>query len=298
MRRAIAITFSFMTLLAVPAKLMAQSGSAQPSMTTHHVSGSIYMLEDRGGNIGVSVGEDGILIVDDQFANSAPKIRAALAELGEGNPQFLLNTHHHFDHTGSNKHFGEEAVIIAHENVRKRLAAPENHVPHELPVITFEDSLSIHFNGEEIRLRHYPHGHTDNDSVIFFMESNVVHMGDLLFSSSYPSLYPAQGGNALQYAANVGDVIEAIEAQMKPGVKIIAGHGPLATLDDVKAFHAMWTETLAIVRDRIGGGMSLEQIQAEGLPSKYDRWTSPFTSTGKWLKVLHEGLISEPAATN
>lgn len=267
-------------------------------MKTHHVAGSIYMLEDRGGNIGVSVGEDGILIVDDQFANSAPKIRAALAELGEGNPQFLLNTHHHFDHTGSNKHFGEEAVIIAHENVRKRLAAPENHLPHELPVITFEDSLSIYFNGEEVRMRHYPHGHTDNDSVIFFMGSNVVHMGDLLFSDSYPSLYPSQGGNAVRYAENVGEVIKAIETQMKPGVKIIAGHGPLATLEDVKAFHAMWTETLGIVGGSIEVGKSLEQIQAEGLPSKYDRWTSPFTSTEKWLKILYEGLTSEPNARN
>ncbi|MEM9491778.1 MAG: MBL fold metallo-hydrolase, partial [Myxococcota bacterium] len=149
-------------------------------ITTVPVSGNIYMLIGRGGNIGVSVGDDGILIVDDQFAPLADKIRAALAELDKGDLQYVLNTHHHGDHTGGNPVFGKEATIIAHDNVRKRLIA-DNKPAEGWPVITFDTTLTVHFNGEEIRAVHFAKGHTDGDSVIFFEKSNVVHMGDHFF---------------------------------------------------------------------------------------------------------------------
>src|SRR5258705_1387650 len=161
---------------------------------TTKVAGNVYMLQGSGGNIGVSVGPDGILIVDDEFAPLADKIKAALKGLGEGKLKFILNTHWHGDHTGGNGVFGPEAPIIAQTNVRKRLAdgysSPNYNVkpaPKEaLPVVTFDQTLSVHFNGEEIRVLHFPHGHTDGDSVIFFTTSNVVHMGDDFFAGSFP----------------------------------------------------------------------------------------------------------------
>src|SRR5690242_9404394 len=167
------------------------------------VAGNVYMLEGAGGNIGVSVGADGILIVDDEFAPLADKIRASLKTLGQGKLKFILNTHWHGDHTGGNVAFGPEATIIAHDNVRKRLATEQKVLgqttpasPKEaLPVITFDQSLSVHFNGEDIRAIHFPHGHTDGDSVIFFSASNVVHLGDDLFAGRFPFVDLDSGGS-------------------------------------------------------------------------------------------------------
>src|SRR5262245_4087227 len=141
------------------------------------VSKNIYMLTGAGGNIGVSAGADGLLIVDDQFAPLAERIAAALKELNPGQLKFVLNTHFHGDHTGGNAHFGREAPIIAHENVRKRLGGKPGESKPGLPVVTFENGLSIHFNGEEIKMIHLPPGHTDSDSIIKFTGANVIHFG-------------------------------------------------------------------------------------------------------------------------
>jgi glyoxylase-like metal-dependent hydrolase (beta-lactamase superfamily II) len=256
-------------------------------LKTTHVAGPVFLLEGgSGGNIGVSVGDDGILIVDDQFAPLAEKIRAALRQLSDGKLVFLLNTHHHFDHTGGNAVFGEEALIIAHENVRTRLAKPQNHEKSALPIVTFGDSLSIFFNGEEIRMLHFPHGHTDNDSVIFFTGSRVVHMGDLLFTDSFPSFYPSDGGDIEGYAKNVGSILELLPA----GAKIIAGHGRLASVEDVEAFHRMLVETIAIVRQRIAAGMTMEEARDAGLPEQYHRFANTYTSVATWITKLYTNL--------
>ena len=161
------------------------------------VNGNVYMLEGAGGNIGVSVGPDGILIVDDQFAPLAEKIRAALSKLGEGNLKFILNTHWHGDHTGGNAALGRDAPIIAHDNVRKRLSTEQylaffkQKVPaspkEAWPVITFDQSLSVYFNGEEIKVIHFPAGHTDGDSIIFFTTSNVIHRVTISSLEAFPS---------------------------------------------------------------------------------------------------------------
>ena len=162
----------------------AQRDFSDVEIKTIHAAGNIYMLEGRGGNIGVSVGSDGILMVDDQFEPLADKIEAALKKLSDGQLKFVLNTHFHGDHTGGNEVFGPTAPIIAHTNVRERLKVKLS--PEGLPIITFDTSLSIHFNGEEIRVIHFPKGHTDGDSVIFFTGANVVHMGDHFFSGRFP----------------------------------------------------------------------------------------------------------------
>jgi glyoxylase-like metal-dependent hydrolase (beta-lactamase superfamily II) len=258
------------------------------------VAGSVYMLEGAGGNIGVSVGADGILIVDDQFAPLADKIRAALKTLGEGKLKFVLNTHWHGDHTGGNAQFGTDASIIAHDNVRKRLATEQKifneKVPaspkEALPVITFDQSLSVHFNNEEIRAIHFPHGHTDGDSVIFFTGSNVVHMGDDFFAGRFPFVDLENGGDVVNLAKNVGEIIGRLPA----GVKIIPGHGPLSTVDDLKLYHRMLVETIDVVRKQTVAGKTLEQIKAGGLPETWKSWGTGFIKTDQWIELIYRSL--------
>ncbi len=261
----------------------AQRDFSEVEIKTTHVSENVYMIEGKGGNIGVSAGADGVLLVDDQFAPLAEKIRAALKKLGEGKLKFVLNTHFHGDHVGGNPEFGREASIIAHANVRKRLAGSDSPMVKEgLPVITFDEALSVHFNGEEIRAIHFPNGHTDTDSVIFFTRSHVVHMGDHFFNGRFPFVDLKRGGDVAGYAKNVGEVLK----ELPPDAKIIPGHGPLGTLDDLKAFHAMLGETTEFVKKRLEEGMSLEQIHDEGLPDKWDGWGEGFISEERWISTI------------
>lgn len=285
--------------LAICSALAADGAAAQQDMSdvkikATHVAGAIHMLEGRGGNIGVSVGPDGVLIVDDQFAPLADKIRAAIDKLGKGKLKFVLNTHFHGDHTGGNAEFGREAPIIAHTNVRKRLSTEQNirgrivePSPKEaLPVITFDESLSVHFNSENIRAIHFPHSHTDGDTVLFFTQSNVVHMGDLFFANIFPFVDLNSGGSVQGLTKSVGKILEALPA----GAKIIPGHGPLSTAKELKAYHRMLVETTEIVRKRIAEGKSLEEVKAAGLPDKWKTWGGGFIKTEFWLETIYQSL--------
>lgn len=264
------------------------------------VAGNVYMLEGAGGNIGVSVGPDGILIVDDQFAPLADKIKAALKTLGEGKLKFVLNTHYHGDHTGGNAAFGPDAPIIAQTNVRQRLSVEQKSKffnrtitpasPKEaLPVITFDQAVSVFFNGEEIKVIHFPHGHTDGDSVVFFTGSNVVHMGDDFFNGRFPFVDLEAGGDVEGMTKNVGDIISKLPA----GVKIIPGHGALSDAEGLKAFHRMLVETSDVVRKRITAGKTLDQIKAEGLPEEWKSWGSGFIKTDLWLTLVYSSLSAK-----
>ena len=276
---------------------MAQRDFSDVEIKTHHVGGNVYMLEGSGGNIGASVGEDGILLIDDQFAPLSEKIEAALEELSENKLKFVLNTHWHGDHTGGNPHFGQKAPIIAHENVRKRLAGRQDSGRGNepamdeagLPVITFDSSLKVHFNGEPIHVIHLPHGHTDGDSVIYFPESNVVHMGDHLFNKRFPFIDLNSGGSVTGYIRNVEKVLERVPED----ASLIPGHGPLGDVDDLRAFHEMLRETRSIVQERVAEGDSLEAIQEAGLPERWSSWSWGFISTERWIETLHESLTDE-----
>ena len=248
-----------------------------------HIAKNVYMLQGEGGNIGVSAGDDGLLIVDDQFAPLAPKIEAALKQLNPGKLKFLLNTHHHGDHTGGNAYFGREAHIIAHENVRKKLSGSPREA---LPVITFDDSLHVHFNGEEIRLEHLPHGHTDGDSIIHFTGANVIHMGDQFFSGRFPNIDLGSGGDVRGYIRN----IEKVMSNLPPNVKLIPGHGPLSTVNELREAHAMLVETAAVVERQIAAGKSLAEIKASGLPEKWKSWAVPTMTTERWIEILYRSL--------
>ena len=295
MRRLLMLLFLF----ALPAGAAAQTDFSKVEMKATKVAGNVYMLAGAGGNIGVSVGTDGILIVDDQFAALADKIRAALKGLNQGKLRFILNTHWHGDHTGSNAQFGPEATIIAHDNVRKRLST-EQKIPffkstvpaspkEALPVITFDNSLSVHFNGEDIRAIHYPNGHTDGDSVIFFTTSNVVHLGDDFFSGTFPFVDVDNGGNVVGLAKNIGEIITKIPA----GAKLIPGHGPLSTIDDLKLYHRMLLETTDVVRKKVAAGKTLDQIKSEGLPEEWKSWGTGFIKTDQWIELIHISLTQK-----
>jgi len=291
-------------LLLIVSLLFAVTASAQTDfskvqMKATKVAGNVWMLEGAGGNIGVSVGDDGLLIVDDQFAPLADKIRAALKGIADKKLHFILNTHWHGDHTGGNVAFGPEATIIAHDNVRKRLATEQKSTvfnsttppsPKEaLPVITFDQTLTVHFNGEEIRAIHYPKGHTDGDSVIFFSTSNVVHLGDDFFAGRFPFVDLESGGSVEGLIKNIGEIIAKIPA----GAKLIPGHGPISTVDDLKNYHRMLQQTTEIVRGKISAGKTLDQIKSEGLPAEWAPWGAGFIKTDRWVETIYKSLTAK-----
>jgi len=291
-------------LLLIVSLFFAVSASAQTDfskvqMKATKVAGNVYMLEGAGGNIGVSVGDDGLLIVDDQFAPLADKIRAALKGIADKKLHFILNTHWHGDHTGGNVAFGPEATIIAHDNVRKRLSTEQKSAvfnsttppsPKEaLPVITFDQTLTVHFNGEDIRAIHYPHGHTDGDSVIFFSASNVIHLGDDFFAGRFPFVDLESGGSVEGLIKNIGELITKIPND----AKLIPGHGPISTLDDLKSYHRMLQQTTEIVRGKIKAGKTLDQIKSEGLPAEWAPWGTGFIKTDRWVETIYRSLTAK-----
>jgi glyoxylase-like metal-dependent hydrolase (beta-lactamase superfamily II) len=288
-----------LVLFVFAAATQAQTDFSKVQMKATKVAGNVYMLEGAGGNIGVSVGDDGLLIVDDQFAPLADKIRAALKGLADKKLRFILNTHWHGDHTGGNIAFGPEATIIAHDNVRKRLATEQKSTvfnsttpasPKEaLPVITFDQSLSVHFNGEDIRAIHFPHGHTDGDSVIFFSASNVVHLGDDFFAGRFPFVDLESGGSVEGLVKNIGELVNKIPAD----AKLIPGHGPISTLDDLKSYHRMLQQTTEIVRGKIAAGKTLDQIKSEGLPEEWKTWGTGFIKTDRWVETIYKSLTAK-----
>ena len=296
-------------LVAIPSALLAQQNQdfSKVELKATRVAGGIYMLEGAGGNIGASVGPDGIAIVDDQFAPLAEKIRAALKRLGitDRPVRFVINTHYHGDHTGGNKPFSDTATIIAHDNVRKRLAAGgvagngasvrfefQAAEKAALPVITFSEELTIHINGEEIRAVHFPAGHTDGDAIVFFPKSNVVHMGDDFVRYGFPFIDIQAGGSVQGITA----ACEKALAQLSADVKVIPGHGAVATTDDIRAFVAMLKETTAVVQEAIRSGKTLDQMKKEKILERWQKWSGEFISTDAFLETLHASLSSGPGS--
>lgn len=287
-------------LALVPTLALAQQDFSKVEVKTVPVAGNVHLLTGEGGNVAVSVGPDGVLIVDDQFAQLAPKIKAAINKLSKGKLQYVLNTHWHYDHTGGNPFFGKESLIIAHDAVRTRLASEQkvfgNPVPplpkEGLPVITYDNSMSVFFNGEEIRLTHYPAGHTDGDTVVHFTGSNVVHTGDQFVVDVFPFFDMENGGTVEGYIRNLEKLIQTLP----PGAKVIPGHGPLAGKEDMERALAMLRETTAMVRAKREAGKTLEQVKAEGVPEKYKSWGRFFIKEPVYLEMLYKGLPQTPKA--
>ncbi len=294
----LAVGATLLTLCAA-GPLVAQRDFSAVEFEVTHVGGNVWaLISGAGGNIAVSSGPDGVLMVDDQFAPLADKIRAALTEVGQNGAaaelKFLLNTHFHGDHTGGNVEFGDVATIVAHTNVRERLVTPQTRngqttpaAPAQaLPVITFDEALSVHFNGEEIRAFHLPNGHTDGDAVVYFMGSNVIHMGDDFFAGAFPFVDVASGGSVEGLERGVGEVLQ----HAPDDVAVIPGHGPISTIEDLELYHRMLGETIAMVRQKMDRGLSSEAIQAEGVGSEWAEWGGGFISTERWLGTIVQSL--------
>ena len=268
------------------------------SLKAIEVTEGIHMLQGvggfAGGNIAVSVGEDGVLMVDDQLAPMNVKIKQKLKELSGSKLKFVLNTHWHGDHTGGNAMLSDQATIIAHSNVRKRMSSDQSGFfgktpasPKQAwPVITFDESMSIHFNDEEIKLMHYSNGHTDGDGVVYFSNSNVVHMGDLLFAGRFPFVDLASGGNVFRYAENLQKIMQWLPKD----AKVIPGHGDLTDIEGIRASHAMLLETSGYVVDKANSGMSLEEIQQQGLPEKWKSWAWAFIDEKAWISFIYNSM--------
>ena len=237
-------------------------------MTIHPVSGNVSYIEGRGGNIGLFIGEDGVFLIDDQYAPLTDKIVAAIREVSDEPIRFLVNTHMHPDHTGGNENFGRMGTLIfGHDNVRTQMAAAD--YAEEPPLITFSEDMRFHINGETVHVFKVPDAHTNGDSFIKFEGSNVVHTGDVYRTTTYPYIDVGNGGSYLGSIEALDLLIEVSDAD----TKIIPGHGGISNVTEVTAFRDM----MVVIRDRVAEaireGKSLEEIQRAGLTAEYDeRW--------------------------
>ncbi len=269
----------------------AQDRFAKVQITTQAIANNVYMLVGSGGNIGVSAGHDGILIIDDQYAPLAPKIQAALGELSSTQNtdeivpvKYVINTHFHGDHVGGNAHFHDNngATIFAHHNVRVRLLDNAALSQSSLPVVTYDNGISIHMNEDKLNVMHFA-GHTDGDSVVLFEEANVLHTGDLFFNGLFPYVDLDNGGNVQAYIDSVNALITQIDEQ----TKIIPGHGPLATKADYQAFVSMMEATYNAVKSQKAQGMTLAEVLEIGVAEQYASYDWRFITEPRWLTTLY-----------
>jgi cyclase len=304
------ITLTMLAVLSLAALLVAQDQDfSKVQIKVTKVSGNIYMLEGAGGNIAASVGEDGIVIVDDQYAPLAEKIAAALKGIGATDKpvRFVINTHYHGDHTGGNAPFAAKgSTVIAQDNVRKRLetggkagigtamsmdqkAAPKD----ALPVITFDQNVTVHLNGEDIRALHFPGGHTDGDAIVFFPKANVVHMGDDFVRYGYPFIDVNAGGSVQGMIA----ACDKVASLLPDDVKVIPGHGQISNLGDVRDYSVMLKETSATIQAAINRGMTVEQMKKEKLLAPWDaKYSGKFINSDLFIETLYNSLTNKKNA--
>ncbi len=250
---------------------------SQVQMTATELSGGVYMLVGAGGNIGLSVGDDGAFIIDDQFAPLADKINAAIAEVTDQPVRFVINTHWHFDHTGGNEAFGGAgAVIVAHDNIYRRMSTEQFNEflgrtfppsPRAaLPVVTFSERVTLRLNGDHVHAIHVPHAHTDGDAIVYFENANVLHMGDLFFHQMYPFIDLDSGGGIHGVLAGLNKGLALANAE----TRVIPGHGPLTDRAGLQTYRDM----LVTLRDRIQdlkeSGKSLDEAIAAKPSAEWD----------------------------
>lgn len=263
------------------------------SFTATELNGGIVMLDTgMAGNLAVLPGPDGVLLVDDQLPGTGPQVEAAIAEHAEGGvPRFILNTHWHGDHTGSNAHFAAQGTtVVAHDNIRVRLADSEDgwaQDPNVLPLLTFGQDITFHMNGQTIEVTHVPNAHTDGDAFVYFREADVLHMGDVMFNQRFPFIDLTSRGSVDGYIAAMEQALE----MAGPDTQIIPGHGPLATRQDVEDSIVMLTAARELVRDQVEAGLSLEEVlAADPLAGLTEEWSWRFICTPRMTAILYNDL--------
>ena len=278
---------------------LAQPDFSQVSIKTTEVTPSIYMLEGYGGNIGLSIGDDGVLVIDDQFAPLTAKIQNAIADLTEQPIRFVVNTHWHFDHTGGNEKLGQDgAIIVAHDNVRERLLKGQTIealnmvIPPAprvaVPVITFDQGVTFHWNNDSLEVVHPAPAHTDGDAVIYFKNANVVHTGDLYFNGFYPFIDASSGGST----QGVIKAVAAVLARIDNNTKVIPGHGPLSNQAEMQAYHAMLQTLYARIKALQEQGKTMDQVVAAKPTADYDdQWGNGFLGPDQWVQIVYSTLV-------
>jgi glyoxylase-like metal-dependent hydrolase (beta-lactamase superfamily II) len=268
-------TCALLLALALPAAAQQDFSAVEIKATA--LRGGLHMLVGRGGNLVVSAGTDGVYLIDDQYAPLVPKIRAAIAAISEQPVRFVINTHWHGDHTGGNEAFGGSgSVIVAHDNVRRRMSTEQviklfgNTVPPApaaaLPVLTFTEQVSLHFNGDTADVIHVAHAHTDGDAFVHFRAANVLHMGDLYFNGLYPFIDTGSGGDIDGLIAALDRALALADDQ----TQIVPGHGPLSNKAEMAAYRTMLDGFRSAIRALKTEGRTLEQAQAAAPTAAFD----------------------------
>lgn len=294
MRASAGIALALAMLGGAPA--LAQNNPPAPKITD--LGGGIQVIFGQGGNIGVSAGPDGAFVIDDQYPNTAAANLEKIKQISGGAPRYLVNTHWHGDHAGGNAAFAQAgAMIFAHENVRKRLSGevksiglngqPAMASPEPAwPVITFVDGVDFHLNGETIRVFKVRAGHTDGDSMIHFVEPDILHMGDVFFNGLFPVIDPGSGGSVRGYLAAMKDTLTIVDAD----TKIIPGHGDMATKADLEKQIAMLDGAIKAVEARVKAGDTLQQTIAKKPLKPWAGFAWSFIGEDAFTTTLYNGL--------
>ena len=299
-RRHALLSISALGALALAGRSLAQQDFSKVEIKAEKLSDTVYMLTGAGGNLGLSVGPDAVFLIDDQFAPLAPKIKAAIAKLTTKPVSFLLNTHFHFDHTGGNESFGSDgALIVAHDNVRRRLStdqlialagttsAQKASPKVALPVVTVSGELRFHINGDEIHAFHVPRAHTDGDLIVHFRPSDVVHMGDVFFNGMYPFIDASSGGSP----EGVVLAYDRVLALAGERTKIIPGHGPLARKADLQASRDMLATVIKRVADMRRAGKTESEVIAAKPSADFDaRFGGGFIKPDVFIAMVLAGV--------
>ena len=281
MKRVIRKSLTLFALVAVfPAQ--AQQDFSDVEIIPHHVAGNMYYLQGAGGNIGLSIGDDGVVMIDDQFAPLTERIIAAIRELDDGDIRFVINTHVHGDHTGGNENLARMGIdILTRDEVRVRLA--ETSPREALPVLTYDGSITIHLNGEEVHVFAVPPAHTDGDSFVHFRGSDVIHAGDVFRTTSFPFIDLSTGGTLDGTIAALGMLV----GRAGPETSIVPGHGEVSSRADVMAFRDMIIEVADAVAGMIEAGMNYDEV-AEADPTA--AWNDRYGDPERFLRGVYSEL--------
>ena len=271
--------------------LLSAQNNQEVVIETQQLSDHVFMLTGQGGNIGVCIGGEGVFMIDDQFARLTPKILEAIRALSDKPVQYLINTHYHGDHTGGNENIAEQgAKIIAHDNVYKRLSASNPAIPKAaLPVISFNDKLQLHINGEDVLVFHVENAHTDGDALLYFAQSNVLHTGDTFFSELYPYIDLDSGGSINGYIEAVKKALILIDDE----TKIIPGHGKLSNKAKYQFFLSMLEDLKTKVLDEIKSGKTEEDVATNtNITKTYDDlgYSWAFINSETIRRTFYKGL--------